>query len=429
MTERSLADWLRYAESVHLSEIEMGLDRVRRVAQNLGLLPWPTRAVIVAGTNGKGSTCLALEHTAQLAGLRVGTTLSPHLSRFNERVRLDGTEADDAQLCAAFAAVEQARGDIPLTYFEFSILVALQTFLQAAVELVILEVGLGGRLDACNIVDADVAVITSIGLDHQEFLGDSLDTIGAEKAGVLRTGQLAVLGADLPDSVWQRAQALGCQIHAYGQDFEALTTSYADGLWRFALAGPAVAGSQALAELSELNWTAYQPPHNASLALVAATLLGVPVHSVASLQRPLPALAGRMQSIQWRGRHWLLDVAHNPAASQFLHAVLQRADVEPSIAIVGQLANREVSELLAPWSFTSWVAVATSGPRGQSADDLLRRAGTPWQASGHAAQDAAEAVELACASCSPGSTILVFGSFAVVEAVRDHLHPSGTGPT
>ena len=199
--ERNLTEWLGHMEALNPASIDLGLERVREVGERMEVLAPASVSVIVAGTNGKGSTCVCLERILLASGRRTGCTLSPHLESFRERVRINGVEADSATLCAAFEAVEAARGDLALTYFEYSCLATLFCFKAAAVDVAILEVGLGGRLDAFNIVDAQVAVVTSIGLDHMAYLGDSCEAIGAEKAGVFRTGQHIVLGNEMPDSV------------------------------------------------------------------------------------------------------------------------------------------------------------------------------------------------------------------------------------
>ncbi|MHB1993403.1 bifunctional folylpolyglutamate synthase/dihydrofolate synthase, partial [Metallibacterium scheffleri] len=183
----TLADWLEYQQRQHAQPIALGLQRVRMVWQALGA-PSPARCVIsVGGTNGKGSTVAFLEAMLRARGLRVGAYTSPHLLRYNERVRIDAREADDAALCAAFARIEQARGAIPLTYFEYGTLAALLLFADARLEVALLEVGLGGRLDAVNIIDADAAIVTTIGIDHTEYLGADRDSIGREKAGIARS--------------------------------------------------------------------------------------------------------------------------------------------------------------------------------------------------------------------------------------------------
>ena len=218
--ELNLAAWLDYIETIHPSNWELGLDRIGRVADRLELRqPAPT-SVIVAGTNGKGSTCVCLEQVLLAAGLTVGCTLSPHVHVFNERVRVNGRELDDGGLCEAFQIIEAGRGDIQLTYFEFTSLAALYCFKRAAVDVAVLEVGLGGRLDAFNIVDGDIAVITSIGIDHTDYLGDTRERIGTEKAGVLRPGQQVMLGPDMPASVLEPALGLARSCLRIGHEID-----------------------------------------------------------------------------------------------------------------------------------------------------------------------------------------------------------------
>ena len=220
MTVRTLDDWLAHAERVHPVGIDMGLARVRRVAESLGVLPPAAHNIVVAGTNGKGSTSVYLEALLLADGRSVGTTLSPHLSRFNERVRVNGQAVDDATLCDAFATIEDARGETTLTYFEFGVLVALLVFRRARVDATVLEVGLGGRLDAVNIVDGCVSVITSIGIDHVGYLGPDRESIGREKAGILRRGVPCVYGeASIPASIVSAAQALQAPVTRFGAGF------------------------------------------------------------------------------------------------------------------------------------------------------------------------------------------------------------------
>ena len=212
--------WLSYIEEQHVKDIDMGLDRMNLMIDRLGLGNPDHKVITVAGTNGKGSTCVATEQLLLSHGLRVGTTLSPHVFRFNERIRVQGIELSDQDICESFEIIESARDGLPLTYFEFSSLAALVVFDQADLDIAILEIGLGGRLDAFNVVDADVAVITSIGYDHQEFLGDSLEEIGAEKAGIFRSKQTVVLGANMPESVHQLSNLNQCEQSSFGIDFD-----------------------------------------------------------------------------------------------------------------------------------------------------------------------------------------------------------------
>ncbi|MEZ5557444.1 MAG: Mur ligase family protein [Pseudomonadales bacterium] len=267
MNERSLSQWLDYIETLHPAAIDMGLARVTRVAEALGFAP-PDHApapvsVIVAGTNGKGSTSVFTEALLLERGQRVGTTLSPHVHEFNERVRIDGVAADDALLCDAFAEVDAARGSVALTYFEFAALVALCCFRRAAVDVAILEVGLGGRLDAFNLVGANLAVVTSIGLDHQAFLGDDLEQIGREKAAVMRAGRSAVVGSDVTASVLQHAQAEGCPVRQLGRDF---CVRLEPGSWHFE-------APQEGLRFENLPWGPLAP-ENCALGIAAAARLG-----------------------------------------------------------------------------------------------------------------------------------------------------------
>ena len=208
--KRTLEQWLAYQQQVHPRDIAMGLERVGEVFRRLSPGRPGRQVAVVGGTNGKGSTVAFLEAMARAAGLRVGAFTSPHLLRYNERIRIDGRDADDAALVEAFERIEAARGEIPLTYFEFGTLAALLLFAEAGLDLAILEVGLGGRLDAVNIIDGDVAIITTVDLDHQDYLGPDRESIGAEKAGILRAGKPCVLAEkDPPSSVLRRAYAIG----------------------------------------------------------------------------------------------------------------------------------------------------------------------------------------------------------------------------
>ncbi len=417
---RTLDDWQRYAESVHPVGIDMGLERIGVVADRLGFdgpdrRPAP-RSVIVAGTNGKGSTCMALEALLTASGLRVGTTLSPHLHRFNERVRIDAAEADDPTLCEAFAAVDAARGEIPLTYFEFSALVALTCFRAAAVDVAVLEVGLGGRLDAFNLVSADVAVITSIGLDHQAYLGDDLDGIGREKAGVLRQGRPAVLGREVTASVTQAAAALGCPLRRLGEDFDVVERQ-AD--WDL---------------LGTLSVTGIRrgdlPPHNCALAVEAAAFLAEPtsaaVRGLADVRLP-----GRFET--WRlagglGPMLVLDVAHNPAGATFLREQLAlRLPEQHFVAVSGMLEDKDSAGVAAAIGdiVRRWVCVSTLGSRGLSGDALAARIDRADAVD--ATADAAEGLQRALSLCAPGDGILAFGSFNLVERMRDLLRDGFAG--
>ena len=406
--------WLAHVEALNPRTIDLGLRRVRQVAESLDVLKPAPLSVIVAGTNGKGTTCVCLEQILLAAGLRVGCTLSPHLHKFNERVRLNGAEADQALLCEAFAAVEAARRQLPLTYFEFSCLAALHCFKAASVEVAILEVGLGGRLDAFNIVDAEVAVVTSIDLDHMDYLGRTREAIGREKAGVFRPGQRILLGENMPDSVLQRAQdstacplRLGREVRAAGDG----------GEWELTVAGRVFSG------LPENGL----PLDNCALAAAAALEVDsagggdrVDVHS---LRRGLASawLPGRLECIVAEGRQWWVDVAHNPLGARLLAAELpKRWPAAAVVALFGNLADKDSGDIFAALRglVRHWVLVDTQGARGLSALDLAARGAPPGSAVAGPLRDG---MRLARSLAGPSDVILAFGSFAVAAAVRVEL--------
>jgi dihydrofolate synthase/folylpolyglutamate synthase len=311
----TLAGWLAYLETLHPKAIALGLDRVRDVHGRMGsALACPV--VTVTGTNGKGSTCAMLEAILRSAGYRTGLYSSPHLLRYNERVRIGGEPQDDAAIVAAFNAVEDARGDTPLTYFEYGTLAALAAFARAKLDVAVLEVGLGGRLDAVNIVDADIAVVTTIDLDHMDYLGPTRESIAFEKAGIFRTGRPAVCAEpDPPSTLLAHALDVGAPLFRIGRDFG---YTAADGQWRywgpggerFGLPVPALRGAYQLA--------------NAATALAALGLLHERVHVSASAIREglcTVSLSGRFQVLPGRPAI-VLDVAHNPHAARAFAATL-----------------------------------------------------------------------------------------------------------
>jgi dihydrofolate synthase / folylpolyglutamate synthase len=423
---RTLQEWLAYAETVHAVGIDLGLDRVGRVAERLGFAgperrPAP-RTVIVAGTNGKGSTCIALEALFLSAGMHVGTTLSPHVHAFNERIRIDGREVDDATLCAAFAEIDRARGDIPLTYFEFSALAALLCFRRAGVDVAVLEVGLGGRLDAFNLVAADVAVVTSIGLDHQAFLGDDVETIGREKAGVFRTGQRVVVGSDVSKSVLDAAADLSCTLTRCTADFR---LQVRPDSWDYAGA----AGT-----LTRLPWVSLAP-HNCALAIEAAAHFTALTGEQVSRALQGLSLPGRFEC-HWldgpqgrtardeSGRLLLVDVAHNPAGARFLRDLIEiRYPGRRFTALVGMLADKDAAGLATAMEglIGSWICAPTEGARALSGAELATRLRPAVAASCSvvAVTGAAEGLDRAMTVAADG--ILAFGSFSMVAQIRDLL--------
>jgi dihydrofolate synthase/folylpolyglutamate synthase len=404
---RTLEDWLDYIGTVHVRSVDLGLERFRTVAERLDVLAPAGLSIIVAGTNGKGSTCMALEHLLAAAGQRVGTTLSPHVTRFNERVRIAGAELTDQDICEGFAAVEAARGDVPLTYFEFSALLALRAFREAAVDTAVLEVGLGGRLDAFNAVDADLAVVTSIGLDHQEYLGADLEVIGREKAGVFRPGRPVVLGS-VTESVRAVAAELDCPVWQLGCDFRVDESAES---WSYR------------ADALDLDYAGLPrgdlAPVNCALAVTATAVAGAdPRPGLAALHSV--RLTGRMEQHRWHDLPVLLDVAHNPAGAQFLAGQLrQRYPGRNFVALYGALTDKDAGATVRELDglVSGWLVIPTQGPRGQAAEDLAAR--LPVAAEPCCSIE--RALDRAVSLTGRRDGILVFGSFSAVEQARAAL--------
>ena len=419
MTLRTLGDWLAYLEQLHPSAIDMGLERSQQVAGKLGLTRPAPRVITVTGTNGKGSTCAFIASLMQAQGLKVGVYSSPHLLRYNERVQVQGVEATDSQLCEAFAAVEAARGNISLTYFEMGTLAAFWLFERAALDAVVLEIGLGGRLDAVNLIDADLAVITSIGVDHADWLGDTRESVAFEKAGILRQGRPALCGdLDPPAPLLERVKALGCPFLLRGRDFDLAVTD-SDWHWQ---------GHDARGRLVELHHLPLLdlPMENAALALQAYLLLDlpwVPEHISAALSRT--RLTGRLdrRQINWHGKplKLLLDVGHNPHAAHYLAQRLAgRPPAGKRLAVFGLLADKDLKGVLAELagSVQDWAVAPLPTPRSCSAGELqaaLQNLG----ASVTSYQSVALALEGQCDQATADDEILLFGSFyCVAEALE-----------
>jgi len=411
--KRTLEQWLDYQQSVHPKTIDMGLERVGEVARRLGIGRPAPRVVTVGGTNGKGSTVAFIEAIARAAGLRVGAYTSPHLLRYNERVRIDGGDADDASLCAAFERIEGARGDVPLTYFEFGTLAALMLFEAAGLDLAILEVGLGGRLDATNLVDPDVAVITTVDLDHQDYLGDDRESIGAEKAGILRAGKPCVLAEkDPPSSVLRRAYALGAFAIRGHADYliDAL-----DPGWRWREPGYQI-------DLPDPGLEAAAQRDNAAAAIAALRALDLEIPDAAIRSGVAGARApGRLQRLPGSPER-VLDVAHNPQGARQLGAWLA-AHPRRTVAVFSALADKDFGGIVAPVAphVAAWHLgpITDAGPRGLAVEELARRLAEELPAEIlHPHRSLREALDAAARNAGPEGRVLVFGSFhTVAEAM------------
>jgi dihydrofolate synthase/folylpolyglutamate synthase len=403
----SLAEWLTYIEQQHPATIDMGLERVRTVATAMGLGQPAPHTIVVGGTNGKGSTVAFIEAIARAAGWKVGAYTSPHLLRYNERVRIDGEDASDAALLAAFNAIEDARGSTTLTYFEYGTLAALHLFAQAGLDLAVLEVGLGGRLDAVNIVDADVAVITTVDIDHADWLGEDREAIGVEKAGIIRGWKPVILGeTDPPSSVLARAYLLGANAIRGGSDFFADTIdaqhwSWRDVGFRIELPMPALRGPIQL--------------RNAASAIAALRALDKPLPRAAIVEGVAQArIRGRLQAFERDGVEVLVDVGHNPQAARELAAALKAATITGrTVAVFAALQDKDVVGVVEALAdrVDGWHLAGLEGARAQSATALLARLAGTAAAAAATHDDVDTALQQALSAAKAGDRVMVFGSF------------------
>lgn len=410
MRFENLDDWLDWQSTLHPKEISLGLERIGTVWRRLSPDPLPCRVISVAGTNGKGSCVAYLEAILRAAGYRVGCYTSPHLVRYNERIVIDGEQATDGQICQTFERVDQARGDIELTYFEFGTLTALELFREAGLDVVVLEVGLGGRLDAVNIIDSDVALITTVDIDHTDWLGDTRERIGFEKAGIMRAGRPVVFGGrDLPQSVREHADALGADLLVAGTDYQ----------WRH----------------QETGWEWLHPTHprhslplpamrgevqlqNASAVLMVLECLHeqLPLDQRAvrfGLQEAV--LPGRFQ-IAGQDPLRIFDVAHNAEAARTLAANLGDIFCHGNThAVFSMLDDKEIGEVIRIMRrrIDEWQLFPIQAARAASVDRLrtaLLEEGVDSDRI-HCHDDAEAAYRAALQASMPEDRIVVFGSF------------------
>ena len=460
-SHRNLDAWLEAQQSVHPKSIDLGLTRVTKVARALGVDKAHCPVITVGGTNGKGSVVAHSDALLRAAGLSTGVFTSPHLVRYNERICVNGAEALDAELVGAFDRIEAARGDTTLTYFEFNALAALLLFADRKVDVAVLEVGLGGRLDAVNLLDADVAVVASIGLDHRDWLGDTLEAIGREKAGIFRAGRPAVLGTpDMPATIFEAIHTLGAKpvvaeknfgwaVHAGGSNGDAPgvagsspVRSAASGTSGGAASGADVASRGAAHIIWNYRGVGLSleglPPsalggaiqfRNASTALAAIESLGLG----ARLNRDVVGSA--LRSVKLSGRfhtvpgpvEWILDVAHNePAARVFADHLAARPSTGRTIAVVGILGDKDsaaIAQLLKP-QVDRWIICAIHEPRGLPAEELARRmkAGADLRDRDiELAASVEEGFAAAKAQAVPGDRVIVCGGFNIVGSAMRWL--------
>jgi len=406
-----LTDWLALLETLSPHEIDLGLERVHAVLGKLDLKT-PQFVLHVAGTNGKGSSVAMLQSLLVESGVSVGAYTSPHVFRFNERICIDAAQASDEQIVAAFECVEAVRGDVPLTYFEFGTLAALVVFDKAGVDAVILEVGMGGRLDAVNAVEPDAGLITNVSLDHCDWLGNDIDSIAFEKAGIMRKGKPIVFGAvDVPASLARHASDIGAEIIVAGRDYT--WAGAADGSWSWqgcrtqlsSLRPPSLAGDFQI--------------DNAAGVLALAEAAGWESFlqtDVVNAAFARPRLDGRLQIVR-TDVEWLLDVAHNPAAAGVLASSLRaRAISGKTIAIVAMLDDKDVAGVIAPLQdiVAHWIAVTADSPHAIEAAELARQIANLSNAACLSADSLQQAMDSARALATPEDRILVTGSFYIV---------------
>jgi len=417
----TLADWLTYLETLHPKTIALGLERVAQIKQRLNLQPdFPI--IVVGGTNGKGSVCAMLESILHAAGYRVGCYTSPHLLHYNERVRIAKQQATDAELCASFEKIEQVRGaafsgmaEVPLTYFEFGTLAAMQCFIEHKVDVAILEVGLGGRLDAVNVFDNDCAVIASVDIDHTDYLGETREQIAFEKAGIFRKGRVAICAdQDVPQAIRNHAQQVGAELWCIGGEFS--FTAH-QGQWDFrsksgtrsALPYPALRGAYQL--------------RNASAALAALDVLKdrLPT-SMEAVRRGLGEvqLAGRFQFVPGKPS-LILDVAHNPHAARSLAQNLAGLPPCPhTYAVFAMLADKDIAGVVSALDphIDSWLVASINTPRSATAeklDQVLEQCRVRGEIRN--CKNIPDALRYAYNAAGENDRIIAFGSFYTVAEV------------
>lgn len=423
---RTLDEWLAYQERVNVRSIELGLDRVRAVWQRMGAAAPARRVITVGGTNGKGSTVALLEAMLSAAGQRVGCYTSPHLLHYRERVRIEGEDAHDDALIASFERIEAARGEIPLTYFEFGTLAALDLFARAKLDVAVLEVGLGGRLDAVNIVDADVAIVTTVDLDHMDWLGPDRDTIGAEKAGIARHRRPAIVGESVPPmGLIDALHRIGADVERAGVDFS--VEHLPGGGWRWlhrdgtalTLPDPALAAPVQFANAG----AAIAALHR--LRALDAELAGMDLERIASTGLRAVRIAARLQSLGGDPA-LIVDVGHNPQAARALAEWLDARRGGRVHAVYGALSDKDVAGVIRELGtrIHHWhlAGLERDTPRGLTAAALAEQLVEVLPAARYDThENVRSALAAAQASAIPGECVLAFGSFFVASSVLAEL--------
>ena len=418
-SNRNIDEWLSYLENIHSTEIDMGLERISTVAQKLAIDLSFTQVITVAGTNGKGTTCAFLENVLLSKKHSVAVYSSPHIENFNERLRINKQDVDDSSLILAFEQIEQTRGETSLTYYEYTTLAALLVVMEKQPDYVILEVGLGGRLDATNIIDADIAVITTVDLDHQAFLGDNRESIGFEKAGIMRENQKVVIGDKQPPlSVLSHARKLKTQLYLRDRDF-ILAVNKDENCWNWQ--------HQCLSfnQLPQANI----PLDNIATALMVLTLLKINLtHQELTILVSSTKVPGRTELIEAHCQV-MLDVGHNPLAARYLAEQIQLISANKVHAVVGMLADKDLLNTLIPLDLLvdCWYLASLDVPRGAKSEDLKGHFGKSTKLTNETKKlftfdNAIDAYKMALSHADERDLILVFGSFFTVAQVKAFIN-------
>jgi len=409
MPSESLESWISYIETLNPKEWDLGLERIKPVYNKLINYSLAGRVVVIGGTNGKGSTVEYLSNLLQKQGKKVGTYTSPHLFCFNERIRINGENSSDQKILYSFAEVEKSRKSIPLTYFEFSTLAALHLFSLSNLDVVILEVGLGGRLDAVNVVDSDISILTNVELDHQDWLGNNKETIGMEKADIFRKGKPAILAQEvLPQSVYAVASNKGAKVYALKDNFNFLI--HKSNKWTYSFKSHE--GEIKLNNI-QLNNLAIE---SASAALTAFILLGNNLNDEIKEIINSTQLEGRCQLL---GNRFLVDVSHNPAAALNLkNFITRKFDSTPEIvAILGVMSDKDITGMVRPLRniVNKWYLTSPDTKRAMKQDKMISRIKEVTTNQIVKTTNVKEAVVQANKDCSQDSLIVVMGSFYTVS--------------
>lgn len=410
-SEHSLSEWLSYLESIHTTEIDLGLSRIGIVAERLGIKFDFAKVITVAGTNGKGTTCAFLENALLNEELDVAVYSSPHIEKFNERLRINKVDIADEPLINAFQQIENSRADVSLTYYEYTTLAAFLVLMHVKPDIIILEVGLGGRLDATNLIDADIAVITTVDLDHQAFLGDTREAIGYEKAGIMRSDRCAIVGdIDTPKSVLNHAKQINAELIVRDTDFN---VSFEDSSnlmswgWQY----------------KQYNLTALNQPHipqaNIATALTVLAELNVLLtRENVNILIEQTKVAGRTEIFHIKQCDVMLDVGHNPQATRYLAEVLGQQKYNKVHAVFSMLADKDIRQSLLPMLplIDEWYIGKLDVPRAELPENIIKN--FPSKTVINCFDNVTQAYKIALEKSESVDLILVFGSFFTVSEIR-----------